>query len=230
MPLTPQITLTITLDDLQGVDIGSVSNPAYVDIALAGYGPLLPRISGTAMLAKIGPLSQRIPYLGAPITVTLWGNDVITPPGTSYIISIEDDQGNVLQSNSYVFSGTVSADLSTITPSFPPPPVIPTISGGEVAVAFVSNPVFNAALVIGPITFSMTLTGNVVSPTVINFFGGQIVTFSLTQDATGSRTFAWPGNVLNAGIVNPAPLSVSVQSFIARANGNLYPIGPMTYN
>jgi hypothetical protein len=36
--------------------------------------------------------------------------------------------------------------------------------------------------------------------------------------------------VLNADTINPALNSVSTQTFVARANGNLYPVGPMTYS
>ena len=122
MPLTPQITLTVNLLDLQGNQIGAVGNPAIVEIALAGFGPLLPVIAGTGNLAKVGPLSQRLFYVGAPITVQLWGNDVITPAGTYYVISIFDDQLNLLQTGAYVFAGSISADLSTLPQVFPSAP------------------------------------------------------------------------------------------------------------
>jgi|ERR1700733_7414090 len=230
MPLTPQIRLTINLDDYSGNQIGSAQVPAYVRIALVNFGPFLPRVSGTAMIAKVVSWPGDIPYLGVPITVTLWGNDVITPVGTQYAISILDANKNVLQTNAYQFSGTITADLSTLSPYIPVPPTPPEVVSGLVTVPFSTTPVFNCALIDGNITFDFTLTGNVVSSTLINAFPGQWVCFFIRQNATGGWTFAWPSNVKNPGVVNPDPSSVSAQAFVADASGNLYPIGPMTYS
>jgi hypothetical protein len=228
MALTPQIGLTISLDDLQGNDIGSSSSPAFVEIALANYGPIMPRIAGTAMLAKVGPGSQKIPYLGAPIVVTLWGNDVIVPAGTYYAITIFDDQGNVLQSGAYVFTGTVNADLSTIAQAFPS--ASSTVVGSEVQMPFSATPTFNCGLVNGPVEFYLLLTGNVTASTLLPNFAGQIVLFRLVQDATGGRTFAWPANVKNPGVIDSAPNSTTSQAFYVTAGGNAYPLGPQTYS
>jgi hypothetical protein len=228
LPLTPQITLTITLDDLQGNDIGSASLPAFVEIALANYGPTLPRILGTSMLAKVGPGSQKIPYEGAPINVTLWGNDVITPAGTYYVITILDDQGNILQSGAYEFTGTLSADLSTLAQIFPS--ATSSVMGSEVTLQATATPSFNCGLVNGPVEFYLVLTENVTSSTLLTNFAGQIVMFRLQQNATGGWTFAWPPNVKNPGTVDSAPNSVTSQAFYVAGNGNAYPLGPQTYS
>lgn len=45
----------------------------------------------------------------------------------------------------------------------------------------------------------LTLTGNVTSSTITNPQPGQKLHIALRQDATGSRTFAWPANVKLAG-------------------------------
>lgn len=225
MPLTPQITLTINLDDLQGTAVGSTSIPAYVRIALCNYGPFLPRINGTAMIARVGPYD--IPYTGSPLTVNLWGNDVITPPGTYYAISILDAKHNVLQTAAYVFNGTVNADLSTISPTFPSAPI--GNIGFEVQQPFSSTPTF-ISLFTPIVAFAMTLSGNVTSSTILTTFAGQIVIFKITQNATGGFTFAWPTNVQNPGVIDPAANSKTVQAFYVSADGNLYPLGPQTYN
>lgn len=94
-------------------------------------------------------------------------------------------------------------------------------------VAFSATPVFNAS---SNYIFDLTLTGNVTSSTLNNTYAGEVVTFILIQDGTGSRTFAWPANVFNASDINPAANSITTQSFIARANGNLYPVGPAVYS
>ena len=228
MPLTPQITLSITLDDLQGAAVGGVGYPAFVEIALANYGPTLPRIAGTAMLAKVGPGSQRISYEGAPLTVTLWGNDVITPAGTYYVISILDDELNILQSGGYVFNGTVNAALSTLPQTFPS--ASSSVMGSEVTLAPTATPSFDCGQVNGPVEFALLLTQNVTGSTLLPNFAGQIVMFRITQNATGGWTFAWPSNVKNPGIIGAAANQVTSQAFFVASNGNAYPVGPQTYS
>lgn len=223
---TPNTTLTITLDDIQGSIIGTSANPAYVEFALVNYGPFLPRIIGTAMVAKVGP--YLIPFVGSLITESLWSNDQITPAGTYYAISILDDKKNVLLTGAYAFTGTVSADLSTLAQSFPS--LGPSVSGALVTLNFSSTPQFNGILVRGDVAFDLTLTGNVSSSTAIGFYPGQLATFIITQDAVGGRTFVYPTNVFGAGAINLTPNKTTVQTFVARFNGNLYPIGPATYS
>lgn len=222
MPVSPTITLTITLDDLQGAAIGSVGSPAYVEIALANYGPILPRVSGTAMLAKVGPSAQKIPYLGTPITVHLFGNDVITPAGSYYVITVYDDQLNILQSGAYVFTGTVSADLSILAQIFPS--ATSSVMGSEVTLQATATPTFDCRLVNGPVEFYLVLTQNVTSSTLLPNFAGQIVIIRLQQDATGGRTFVWPTNVVSPGAINSAPNAVTSQAFFVASNGNAYPL------
>jgi hypothetical protein len=228
MPLTPQITLTITLDDLQGDDIGSAGSPAFVEIALAAFGATLPRIVGTSMLAQVGPASQKIPYTGAPITVHLWGNDVIFPAGTYYVITIYDTNFNILQSGAYVFTGTISGDLSNQSQIFPS--ATSSVMGSEVALDPTSTPEFDCTLVNGPVEFWLVLTENVTSSTLLTNFAGQIVLFRIQQNATGGWTFVWPVNVINAGVIDSAADSTTAQAFFVASNGNLYPLGPQTYN
>jgi hypothetical protein len=227
-PLTPTIALTVSLYDLQGDDIGSVGSPAYVEATLCGFGATLPRIPGTAMIAKVGPLSQRIPYEGSEITLNLFGNDVITPAGTYYVISILDDEFNVVQSGAYVFTGSISGDLSNQTQIFPS--ATSPVMGSEVTVPFSATPTFDCTLVRGPVEFYLPLTGNVTSSTLIANFAGQIVMFRIVQDATGGRTFVWPTNVKNPGIIGAAANQITSQAFYVAGNGNAYPLGPQTYS
>lgn len=84
---------------------------------------------------------------------------------------------------------------------------------GSVAVAFSATPTFNAALFAQPL-FTMTLTGNVTSSTVTNAVAGQVITFEITQNATGGWTFAWPANFRGAMAIAPDATLVSVQSFV----------------
>jgi hypothetical protein len=84
---------------------------------------------------------------------------------------------------------------------------------GAVTVPFNVSPSFNAAAFLFP-TFLMTLTANVTSSSVTGAAAGQIITFVITQDGTGGRTFAWPPNFKGASAIAPDPSSVSVQSFV----------------
>ena len=116
MPATPQITLTCTLLDYSGAELGSAETPAYLRIALAGYRGVLPCVPGTAMVGKVTSWPGDIPYTGGQITVPLWGNDVIVPGGTWYSISVLDANKNVLQTAAYQFAGTQTIDLSNAIP------------------------------------------------------------------------------------------------------------------
>lgn len=118
MPATPNITLTATLDDLSGNAVGTLGDPAKIVITLCGFGPALPRIAGTAMLAKPGPFVTE--YLGSAASIKLWGNDQISPSGTFYTIEILDGDDNVVQCGAYQFTGSGTIDLSNATQIVPP--------------------------------------------------------------------------------------------------------------
>ncbi len=86
------------------------------------------------------------------------------------------------------------------------------VSFGLVPVAFNASPTFNAGTFSWP-TFLITHTGNVTSSAVSNPSPGQYVTFVITQDGTGGRTFVWPANFKGASAIAPEASSVSVQSY-----------------
>lgn len=115
---TPAVTLTAKLEDFIGGAVGSVANPAKMCVALCGFGPQLPRIAGTAMIARPGPIY--IESIDGNISTPLWGNDVIIPPNTYYTVSLLDGQGNVVQCAAYQFTGAGSFDLSTFPPILHP--------------------------------------------------------------------------------------------------------------
>jgi hypothetical protein len=56
----------------------------------------------------------------APLSVVLFGNDVITPANTFYEISVLDSNKDVVQSGNYQFTGAAIFDLSTVFPILPP--------------------------------------------------------------------------------------------------------------
>lgn len=226
-PITPQIVLHIDLNDYSGVELGSAASPAYVRIVLCNFGQFLPRISGQTIIGQVTTPGD-IPYTGTALSVPLWGNDAITPPGTYYAISILDAAKNVLQTGAYVFTGSGTIDLTAVSPTFPS--YSPSVMGSLVTQAFAATETFDCTLVDGPITFDLTLTGDVTSSVALSPFAGQLVTFIISQNNAGNHAFTWPTTVKNAGIINPAANSITTQTFVARANGNLYPIGPQTYS
>lgn len=81
-------------------------------------------------------------------------------------------------------------------------------------VSFSATPTFTAT---GQYqVFKMMLTGNVTSSTLsmTGVTTPSIVSFELTQDNTGGRTFVWPLNVSGAPSINLAANSVTTSSFL----------------
>jgi hypothetical protein len=115
---TPNTTLTATLDDLTGSPAGTLASPSKLRIALCGFGPVLPLIAGTSMLARTGPFA--VYSTGSAISIVLWGNDQITPSGTFYSIEILDGEDNVVQCGAYQFTGGGAIDLSNAVQIVPP--------------------------------------------------------------------------------------------------------------
>lgn len=115
---TPNITLTATLQDFCGNAAGTAANPAKLRIALVGYGPVIPVVAATSVIAQVGPWYYY--DSGTGISIKLWGNDVIVPSGTLYEIAVIDGDGNMVQCGAYQFTGTATIDLSSATQIVPP--------------------------------------------------------------------------------------------------------------
>jgi len=78
--------------------------------------------------------------------------------------------------------------------------------GGTTAyttVSFSSTPTFTVTASTSIQDFQITLTGNVTSSTLslASATSGQDIGFKICQDATGGRSFVWPANVINPGIL-----------------------------
>jgi hypothetical protein len=84
---------------------------------------------------------------------------------------------------------------------------------GLIQVSYSATPVFDCFQ--GNV-FTMTLTGNIQSMSIINAMPGHLYTFIFTQDSLGLHTINWPTGF--NGVVNipalAAPNSVCVQSAI----------------
>lgn len=88
------------------------------------------------------------------------------------------------------------------------------------------NPLFDLAL---GTAFEMTLKRD-IAPTFANMQSGVKYYLSFQQDATGNHGITWPANIVNPSAPDQTPGSVTVMSFLARSNDNLYPTAPATFN
>jgi hypothetical protein len=169
------------------------------------------------------------------ITTTFFPDQVVLAPGGGSVTSVAMTGDGVVQNS--VVPGSPINSSGTLAPTARSVPANTVVAGpasggaapltvralvaadlpsgtifGTVVVAFNAIPTFNAAAFSWP-TFLMTLTGNVTSSAVSNPFAGQYITFVITQDGTGGRTFAWPANFKGASAIAPEASSVSVQTF-----------------
>lgn len=115
------ITLTATMQDFTGALQGSVAGagPSRLCIGLCAFGNQIPRIPGTAVIGRPGPIYTD--STSGSFSVNLYGNDVIFPINqTYYAISLLDPNGNVVQTGAYQLTGSGTVDLSSLTPiAFP---------------------------------------------------------------------------------------------------------------
>lgn len=122
MASAPTITLTATFQDMTGAAIGSASNPCRMRIDLCGFGQTIPVVPGSGVVAQI---EKELTSTNGFFTNSLYGNDVITPSGTFYQITVIDAKDRVIQSGMYQFTGTETIDLSNaeqiVNPSLNPP-------------------------------------------------------------------------------------------------------------
>lgn len=218
-------TVTAKLDAIlnEQTDIGG-----HISVQLCGYGSQVPRVNGVAMLSQVEALNFS-PNPSGIITITLFGNDEISPAGTYYTFTFMNDNGDVVQVNAYRFlSSTPTYDLTLIDPydpNQPPPPLPPLITNQLLIVPWSEDMEFPGDVYTA---FRTTLTGDVTSSSAPGTVQGNLYTFIINQDATGGHAFTWPPNVVNATPINPNPNSRTVQTFVM-ATANLYPISAGTW-
>jgi Major tropism determinant N-terminal domain len=103
------ITITGSLKQVGG----SADSAASITFELKGFGTWLPAVAGTGLIAET-KLTATI--TNGAFSVQLYGNDVIIPTGTFYMVTVTTDEGAVLGSVPYQFTGAGPIDLSTLTP------------------------------------------------------------------------------------------------------------------
>ena len=240
------ITVTGTLKDPSGTAL----NGGKVTFTLANLAGNLPYVSGTTILVPVS-VTVASNSSGA-FTVTLYGNDAITPANSVYNVNFND-----MYAASYSLTGSGPIDLdSTIPNSSTPAPsgALPTalltsnntfsasntftgavtLSGSvtgvvplpQSTVTFSATPTFDAT---NKSLFTITLTGNVTSSTLSNAVAGQIIVLKIVQDATGGRTFVYPTNVKGGMDISTVANAINTQAFIFDGT-NAYALGPGAIN
>lgn len=105
---SPAATITGTLQDLTGT-----ANVGTVVFELVNFGTNVPRVSGTGILVQIN--NTAIANGSGVFSITLWGNDQITPSGTYYNVTFLTNAGAPVATLAYQFTGA-GGDLSTMAP------------------------------------------------------------------------------------------------------------------
>jgi hypothetical protein len=154
------------------------------------------------------------------ITASWTGTNPITSTGTATL-----NLALANQAAGAFYAGPASGGSGPVTARA----IVGSDIAGLTTVAFSATPVFDASTFAMP-TFAITLTGNVTSSTLINGTPGQIATFVITQDATGSRSFAYPTTVLGESNVDPNASAVTVQSFVCITSSVWRATGPGSTN
>lgn len=189
---------------LRGPTSGSAAPPVWgglvaADIAGLGAG------SVTSVNASVTPGALfSASFSGGPITV-------------SGVLALVFDFQN--QAANLFLAGPASGGSGAVTARLMQPADLPA----SATVAFSATPTFNGAV---NNAFFMTLTGNVTSSTFSGGVQGQLYLFSLKQDGTGGRTFAFPSNCKGAGTIDPTANGVNSQLFYYDGT-NLQAVGPM---
>lgn len=101
--------------------------------------------------------------------------------------------------------------------------------GGSAAyttVTYSATPTFTALSTTAD-SWTITLTGNVTSSTLSAATTGEILTFNICQDGSGSHTFVFPANVLNVGTIDSTASGCSHQTFVFDGT-NAQALGIMT--
>jgi hypothetical protein len=224
----PQVSgKLISIDNSEQVD-------GTIEFMLCGYGPQFPRAIatgsdvGSICAVKISAIAGGA---GGTFTVGLVGNDVITPPGTYYTVTIKNANGDAVQCNAYVFlesHGNYDLDFETpFDPALPMPPLPPLIYNQLLLIPASATPNFPGDQYTA---WGLTLNQDVTSSTLSGIKAGNLYTFLISQTGGGGWKFKWPPVVLDAMPVNPEAGGFTIQTFVAISNnGPLLPISAGTW-
>jgi hypothetical protein len=159
--------------------------------------------TGTINAAQVNATTG---FTGGPLTVKASSTEYlainnrdIVQSGTSSPLYIESTGGGIVLN-------VGASGLGVNGPSF-----IESLIYARQIVTFSATPTFDASSLS---LFKITLTGNVTSSTLSGAFSGQMLTFEICQDGSGSRTFVWPANVKGGMTIGSTASKCNTQQFI----------------
>lgn len=197
-----------------------------VEFSLCGYGSFNPRTTAGSSLGWVDETLNVEP--DGTFAATLIGNDQIQPDGTYYTYTVRNANGDVIQCEAFRFVDSSDYDMNAavpFNPNSPPPPIPPLLGNLLLPVAYDPNANFPGDAY--P-SWSITLTGDVTGATFTDLADGNLYTLVITQDGMGGHVFDAPANLLNFSGPDPAPFSITIQTFIA-INNQLLATGPSTW-
>jgi len=177
------ITLTANLESI----VGGSESAGYLRITLCGFGPIQPSVPGS-MLADAGVPQLVGPQQGStPLSVQLYGNDVITPQGTFYEVAVLDQNQNVVQCGNYQFTGSGTVDLSQAVQLVQPMGYQPGGIQYLPCTGSLPGNVFNApGIVVGVSYNGLLMRANLNPPWNSYTLNGQVITLNF-QAQLGDR-------------------------------------------
>ena len=217
----PTVTLTGTLQNVSGAaEAGSLL------LRLQGFGPQVPRIAGTSLVARTNATAIPVGTDGT-FSAVVYPNDAINPPGTYYTLTVMDSNGSVIQVQAYRFLAPQTAfDLTSFPPFDPTGSIVASIPAPQlVSVPWSPAPQFDGT---AGLAFAFALQGPVASSFLNNPVPGNLYTFLLTQ-AAQAQTFVWPSTFDGGSPISPVPLSLTVQTFVCLADQTMAAIAPAMY-
>lgn len=217
-------TITGKLESIEA----NATEQGSVVIALCGYGSQVPRLEGMAMFARVTMEDIETDSDGM-FEAEVPGNDVIAPPGTYYTITVKNSNGDVVQTNAYLFLDDNDYHLENTPPFDPALPMMP-----------LPPLIFNELLIVADsfamnfdgttyTAFKTTLHGDVTAATFTNMVPGNLYTFIIVQDGTGGWEFHWGANVHNGTMVKHKANAQTIQTFVADENGALHAVSAGAY-
>ena len=106
------LVVTATLEDIFGIPYPE----GTVIFQLENFGASMPTVSiGSYFMAPLRVIATA--DSGGLISTLIWGNDMITPSGTYYLVTFMSDKHLVTAQCKYYLTGLGTVDLSTLTPS-----------------------------------------------------------------------------------------------------------------
>ncbi len=218
-------------------DVGATNatgSNTYVRFSLINFGPAIPRVIGTNVIAN--PVKDFHPNSLGNISGTLQGNDTITPVGTDYQVCILY-QGNQFRCATYNIIGP-TFNLNTAIPITSPPPSNQLVYGAKTYVFTQTTPSLTWVI---PHHFGdknvqvqcRDLTDHVLFPDTIVLTDNNTVTvnFIIPQAGTcivisgGSATFT---SVIGDAVIKNPNAAQTVNGQDLNIQGHLTALGSFT--